>query len=259
MLQRRVKKRRGWLLSVCLSLVTVGLPFGLYLWGSASDTFAVRTVVLTGCERVPRAKAQRLLDQRLLGSNLFKVRGSQAEEALSSLLFVAEVHMDRDFPATLRVTVREHEPALYALWRGRWYIVSRKAVVLGAVQDESRQAREAVRTGPQRVSLRLPAVQAVSALKAHSVTTDANVRLALRVVAALPAELRSKATSLWNGSSGLRLRLRPDVAVDLGPATRLDAKGLALDAVLDYYRKQKVAARYVDVSVPDRPLAKPML
>ena len=59
--------------------------------------------------------------------------------------------------------------------------------------------------------------------------------------------------------AGLHLWLRDGAQVDLGPAEKLRAKGLSLEAVLKYYAGQHVTATYVDVSLPDRPLAKPKL
>jgi hypothetical protein len=55
------------------------------------------------------------------------------------------------------------------------------------------------------------------------------------------------------------VRLRGGAAVIVGGAESLRAKGLALDAVLAYYAARRTTITFVDVSVPDRPLARPML
>lgn len=243
-----------------LTLLLVVLPAGLYVWGSRSSTFAIDDVVVTGTRRVAERKARDLLEARFVGRNLFAVREDDVEKALSSLLFAAGVRIDRDFPSTLRVEVREHVPAIYALAGKRWYLVSRQGVVLGAVRHETRKPQVAVRKGPQDVVRRLPAVCAgVTHLKRDTRVTDAEVDAALRVLAVLPAGLRSEVASVCRTTAGVRLRLRGGATVDLGPVSRLSAKVTALDAVLSYYAAQEVAATYVDVSVPDRPVARPML
>jgi cell division septal protein FtsQ len=254
------RRSRGILISAALTLVLVVLPLGLYLWGSRSPTFSIDRVVLTGCRQVGHQRALRLLEERFVGKNLFTVRAAQVDDALEPLFFVADVDVDRDFPATLRVRVREHVPALYALAGSRWYLVSEKGVVLGAVRRERRKAAEALLAGPLDVARKLPAVRAtVPALRKDALAGDEEVRMALEVLATLPADLRAGVAEVRRRPEGIRLRLRSGAVADLGPLSRLTAKAVALQAVLDYYSGQKVAAQYVDVSVPDRPVAKPLL
>jgi len=253
-------RSRAWLLSAALTLVLVVLPLGLYLWGSRSQTFAIDTIRLSGCRQVGHDNALKLLEKRFVGSNLFTVRTGQVDEALDRLYFVASVDIDRDFPSTLRIRVREHVPALYALAGSRWYLVSDKGIVLGAVRREGRKPGEALSSGPQNVSRKLPAVRAsAQTLRKDTRTGDDEVQAALQVLERLPAQLRARVAVVRSLPAGMRLRLRSGAVADLGPLTRLNAKAAALQAVLAYYSGQKVAARYVDVSVPDRPVARPML
>lgn len=243
-----------------LTLVFGMLPLGLYVWGSRSDTFTVETVELEGCERVARGRAQKLLEKRFLGRNLFRVRTTAVEQALAPLLFVAGVEIDRDFPSTLRVRICEHEPALYALAGTRWYLVSERGIVLGKVAKETRAPDVAAVKGPRDVDRKLPAVRSTARrLRPDEKLDDPVVRRALRVLRAVPPGERAKVRSVSDRKDGMRLRMRSGLVVDLGPAERLPAKSLALNAVLDHYKAQKVACQYIDVSVPDRPIARPML
>jgi len=236
------------------------LPAGLYAWGSRSSTFSVDDVMITGMRRTSQTRARQLLEKRFLGRNLFRVRTDDVEKALSPLLFVSGVRIDRDFPSTLRVRVREHVPAAYVLAGDSWYLVSRQGIVLGAVRDEDRAPKTALQKGPKHVVRRLPAVLAGrDRLKRGAAVDDDDVEAALLVLRALPAETASQVASVRAAADGLRLRMRSAVTVDLGATTRLAAKATALAAVLSYYAEQKVAATYIDVSVPDRPLARPML
>jgi cell division septal protein FtsQ len=236
------------------------LPAGLYFWGSRSSTFDVQTVEVEGCERVSEKRALSLLEKRFLGRNLFKVREAAVEKALSPLLFAAGVEVDRDFPSTLRVRVCEHEPGLYVLAGKRWYLVSTEAVVLGEVAEESREQDVAVKQGPKGVSRKLPAMlSSAKRLKPDETVEGGAVWSALRVLDAMPEGSRQEVRSLVVRDDGVRVWMRDGLVVDVGSATRLTAKTMALDAVLDHYRTEKVACRYVDVSVPDRPVARPML
>jgi cell division septal protein FtsQ len=209
---------------------------------------------------VGRERALLLLQKRFVGENLFRVRSAQVDEALQPLFFVAAVQIDRDFPSTLRVRVSEHVPALYVLAGRRWYLVSDKGVVLGAVRRERRSPGKALLKGPRDIARKLPAVRAAaSSLRKDDRVRDDEVGAALQVLATLPPEMRDKVACVRRRAAGMRLRLRSGAVADLGPLSRLTAKSVALQAVLDYYAEQKVAAQYVDVSVPDRPVARPLL
>ena len=104
------RRSRGILISIALTLVLVVLPLGLYLWGSRSPTFSIDRVLLTGCRQVGHQRALTLLEERFVGKNLFTVRAAQVDDALEPLFFVADVDVDRDFPATLRVRVSRARP-----------------------------------------------------------------------------------------------------------------------------------------------------
>jgi cell division septal protein FtsQ len=240
--------------------VLVVVPLSIYLWGSHSRTFSIEAVRLTGCRQVSQKRALELLQERFVGRNLFTVRAAQVDEALDKLFFVSGVKIDRDFPATLCVQVTEHVPALYVLAGRRWYLVSETGVVLGAVRREKRKQSVALTAGPKDVARRLPAVRSTAkALRKDARVSDPEVHAALQVIAALPPELRARVANVKTLPDGLRLRLRSGAVADLGPEKRLAAKAIALEAVLAYYAGQDVQAEYVDVSVPDRPVARPVL
>ncbi len=58
---------------------------------------------------------------------------------------MAAVAVDRDFPDTLRVTVTEYEPALYAYAGKRWYVVGTDGHVI--CEQEAAQGEEGRRRG----------------------------------------------------------------------------------------------------------------
>lgn len=252
-------RRRPIMVSIGLIVVLIGLPLALYVWGSHSGIFAIRTIVLEGTGNVARKRAAGLLEKQYLGRNLFTVNSSQIEKTLAPLLFMKSAGIDRDFPSTLHVRLTEHRPGVYALADGLWYLVSSDATVLGVVARETRKPLPALRAGPKGMSLKLPAVLASAKLRKDRAATDPEVRTALRVVAALPRATAKRVTWVRTVASGVRLRVAGGPVVDLGPADRLAAKAYSLRAVLHWYASRRTGAQYVDVSVPDRPVARPLL
>jgi cell division septal protein FtsQ len=256
----RRKRRHGRLLiSLALTALFVLVPAGVYAWGRASSTFDVRHVEVTGAQRVSRTTALRLLQARFLGHNLFSVNQRDVERTLRPLIYLASAQLARRFPSTLVVRLHEYRPGLYALWRGRWYLISDDGHVLAAVGEEKRSAKAALAGGPAHASPRLPAVLASGPLQVRAATGQTLIRQALSVAAALPARLRHELTSIEDRATGLRLHLADGLTVDVGDASQLQAKSVSLQAVLEFYRSKHLTPTYVDVSLPDRPLAQPKL
>jgi cell division septal protein FtsQ len=106
----------------------------------------------------------------------------------------------------------------------------------------------------------LPAVFTATPVKVGQTIADQQVLTALRVVASLPvAQRRTAAYAAVTATGAAQVVLRSGLVVALGDDSRLTAKALSLKAVLAQYAHRGVTATAVDVSVPDRPLAKPRL
>jgi cell division septal protein FtsQ len=255
--------RQRWrppiLASVALTLVFVVLPSGVYAWGSHSSSFAVKQVEVKGAQRISTQRALELLEAAYLGHNLFTVRAADVSRTLRSLVYLDSVRIDRDFPSRLIVTVTEHTPGLYALRDHHWYLVSLGGQVLTIVGPEKRKDGAALLGGPAGVAMKLATVAAAGPLPWRGPATDAAVRDALAVARALPAAARHDLATVARTDAGLRLLFRSGLVVDVGETDHLRAKALSLQAVLGYYRAHHRSATYVDVSVPDRPVARPHL
>ena len=106
----------------------------------------------------------------------------------------------------------------------------------------------------------LPAVFTTASVRVGQVVGDAQARAAALIAGSLPANLRAAAAyARVNKAGNVRLVLRDGPLVDFGGGSRLKAKTLALKAVLASYAREHVTPTYIDVSVPDRPLAVPKL
>ncbi len=284
---------------VLLTAAILLLPTAVYAWGRSSSSFAVRHVAATGSEVVPARRVTRLLRHDYLGRNLFTVTTEDVQRSLSSQPYVASVAVDRDFPDTLRVRVTEYEPALYAYSGGNWYVVGTSGRVIcgqaepaaatderkegGASLETSRtavlpstettavaggtaplgdkQARELARlvAGPPGADLKLPRMAVPAGLRPGETTRDEGVLAALSVLAGLPATMPSQVAVAAADGPQLTLRFTDGPLVVWGDSSRALAKTLALEAVLGEYRQAGKTCTFLDVSVPDRVLARPVL
>jgi hypothetical protein len=89
---------------------------------------------------------------------------------------------------------------------------------------------------------------------------DPGVTAALRLIAALPQKLRGELAVVEISPQGqTTLRFVAGLVAVWGDGDRLLAKVLALRAVLDRYRSVGKTCTFIDVSIPDRALARPVL
>ena len=284
---------------VLLTAAILLVPTAVYAWGRSSGSFTVRHVAATGTEVVPARRVTRLLRHDYLGSNLFSVTAKDVARSLASQPYVASVAVDRDFPDTLRVRITEYEPALYAYAGGRWYVIGtggrviceqpetgkeRKGSRSGGLSVETsvtaplpstettvvaggtaplgdRQARELARlvAGPADAKLSLPRMAVAAGLRPGETTRDGGVRAALALLAGLPAGMRPRIAVVAADGPQLTLRFVDGPLVAWGDSSRALAKTLALEAVLGEYGRAGKTCTYMDVSVPDRVLARPVL
>lgn len=284
---RPATARRAALTAVLL-VVIVAVPAALYFWGRSSDSFDVRRVAVTGEERLPQREVQRLLEARFIGENLFTVGEGDVRTTLSRYPYVADVHVDRDFPDTLRIKLTEHEPASLLLSNGTWYVLSREGLALAQLdaiggaqateptsdQSPGAQPGPAPSATPTRIgTIPVPARTIVPralrglplmTTKAGSVAVgepvdDPLVVAGLDLVTALPARLRRDVTAVKVDETRAQVYLREGPVVEFGAVDDLGVKVLALRAVIDRYRQRRVKPTLIDVSVPSRPLGSPLL
>ncbi len=253
------RRRTRILVSLALTVLFVLVPAGVYAWGRTSSTFDVRHVQVVGAQRVSARAALRLLERRFVGRNLFTVSAADVASTLRPLVYLASAQVDRHFPSTLVVRVREYRPGAYALWHGRWYLISDDGHVLAELAADRRPPAKALSGGPAHATPRLPAVLATGPLTLHAAVSQASILDALAMARALPAAYRAQMQKVTTTPAGERIVMRSGLVIDVGTADQLQAKALSLQAVLSYYVGRHVKPTYVDVSLPDRPLARPKL
>ena len=288
--------------TVLLTAAILVLPTAVYGWGRSSSSFAIHKVVVTGTDLAPERRVLRLLRRDYLGHNLFTVTTKDVRASLSPFCYISEARVDRDFPATLRVSVAEHRPAVYALAGDRWYVIADDGHViceekarhaaaggtapsattseqspettaeatatagtdpaggLPATTGKAARLRAVLQAGPPGGNLRLPRLAVDGPVAEGATLAAAGVRAALPVVAGLPRSLRDRLAVIELTPEGqLTLRFAGGPVVVWGAAERTLAKVLALRAVLDRYEIASRTCVFVDVSIPDRVLARPIL
>jgi cell division septal protein FtsQ len=302
---------------VLLTLAILAVPTVVYAWGRSSSSFDIAVIRVSGTHLVPAKKTLRLLQKTYVGDNLFTVTANDVRETLESQSFVAAVTVDRDFPDTLEVGIREYEPAAYALAGSRWYVLDERGHVIctaseavaqlgkvstrtqaaatpeaaassdadaaateGAVGDlavpDDEAAADASATGdkaaaesggltarlvagPPDAALSLPRISVSGRVRDGERLTGEATAQKLAVVTALPNSYRRRLAAVEEEDGQLTLRFEDGLVAAWGDAGRTLAKTVALRTVLAEYEEAGKTCTQIDVSLPDRTLARPIL
>ncbi len=128
-----------------------------------------------------------------------------------------------------------------------------------ALSDKQARLLDTLAAGPRGADLKLPRMAVAGELGPGTVTADRGVRAALSVLSGLPASMPAQIAVVEADGPQLSLRFARGPLVAWGDSSRAFAKSLALRAVLARYEDAGKTCAYMDVSVPDRVLARPVL
>jgi cell division septal protein FtsQ len=283
--------------TVLLTLAILAVPTVVYAWGRSSSSFDIATVRVSGTHLVPAKKTLRLLQRTYTGDNLFTVTAKDVRGTLEPQSFVAGVTVDRAFPDTLEVGITEYAPAAYALAGSRWYVVDETGYVICTVTDAAEQLGGAGKlaveetpgpdaadtsaadaaadgseeagesggltarlvAGPPGAPLPLPRIAVSGRVREDEVLEDEATTQKLTVITALPNSYRRELASVEEKEGQLTLRFTGGPVAAWGDAERTLAKTVALRTVLKQYEEAGKTCTMIDVSLPDRTLAKPVL
>jgi cell division septal protein FtsQ len=121
--------------------------------------------------------------------------------------------------------------------------------------DELAELRE----GPPGSGRSMPRLAAAGVVTAGRELGDPDARLAVAVVAGMPQTLRERVAVAVAENGWVTLRFSDGLEAVWGSGERSLAKGKAMRLVLEEYEKKAVRCTYIDVSAPDRVLARPVL
>ncbi len=206
-----------------------------------SSLFAVRTVQVDGASPAVAARVKRVLAANT-GQSLLKLDGAVVEAAVERIPFVAHASVDRAFPHGLRIAiVQERGVALVRHGADTWVVSSRGRVIKTVA--------------PSRRSLsRLPRIWVTGDTEpvVGEIVTGELATAARAVVVASEAKLSTRVSKVVVSEDTLTVRLRSGLELLLGAPTDADLKLAVAARVL---RRLPAGTVYLDVSVPERPVA----
>ncbi len=200
------------------------------------------------------------------GRPMIAVNTGAAQAALLDISWVATASVERDWPATVRVTLTERQPVAVALaGPRRWVMVDVDARVLGEPMDD-----EAVDAAM------LPRISGIRAAGPAGSFLDDDATAPLAALAGLTEGVRGVAAAplapdevyaVWRDErDGLLVDTTFGVRLVLGDDAQLRSKVIAVSAVLDYRRASApdvgpasgrvspAPTTLLDVSVPHLPV-----
>jgi cell division protein FtsQ len=202
--------------------------------------FSVRTVEVSGAGPGVERQVERALRDRE-GKSLFGLDLDAAHVDVSALPTVAAVRFDRAYPHTLRVVVVPERPVAVVRQGAASFVVSRRGRVMARVDRK-------VKPDLARIWV------AKDVRLAPGSFVEGDLVTAVRAVAPLAGiHFPSRVVSVRT-TDGLTLRLRSGLELRLGNTREVDLKLAVADRVL---RVLPAGPGYLDVSVPDRPVAGP--
>jgi cell division protein FtsQ len=235
-LARFAPSRRSLLVGAALFAVAAGA----YTVARQTSAFAIGRFDVTGAPADVQQQVRRVLAP-LVGTNLLALDGSALERRAESLPTVVSIRFDRAFPHTLRIHVVPEVPVA-VLHRGNetWLLSARGRVV----------KRVPTGTYPALARVWVPRKADVAVGAFLAPDTGGTAARALALAARFPAHIST--ASLAHGE--LVLRLRSGLELRLGAPTDVRLKLAIARRALAHL---PAGAVYVDVSVPERPVAGP--
>jgi cell division septal protein FtsQ len=113
--------------------------------------------------------------------------------------------------------------------------------------------------GPPGAALELPRIAVAGRVREGSSAGDSATAEMLQVITALPNSYRRRLAAVEDDGGQITLRFTGGPVVTWGDAQRTLAKTVALRTVLGEYQKASLTCTQIDVSIPDRTLARPVI
>lgn len=203
--------------------------------------FGVRTIEVEGATPGIERQVRKTLANRE-GESLVGLDLDAARTELRALPTVADVSFDRAYPHTLRVTISPERPVAVVRQGAAAFVVSERGRVVARVPRTKRPELARIWTGGD-VPLEPGA------------TVEGELRVAVSAVAPLAgSDFPGRVVSVVTENEQLVLRLRSGVELRLGASRHVGLKLAVARRVLPLLPG---GSGYLDLSVPDRPVAGP--
>jgi cell division protein FtsQ len=225
------------LLPVLAALVLVSAAIGTYVAARQTGIFALERIQVVGAPPAVAAQVRATL-RPYLGRSLVRFDSGAATRRLSTLAEVAETRCDRACPHTLKVRVRAERPVAVLRRGSDAWLVSSTARVL------------------QRLERPYPRLPRIWVPRSADIAVNSTLGgLGAQGVAALaplrPLRVGADVRQVQTGDGELTLLLASGTEIRLGDSGDLRLKLAIVKQLLPL----TTGARYVDISVPERPVA----
>jgi cell division protein FtsQ len=227
--------RRRLLAGALIAALIGGLYF---LWLRDSSLVAVEQVSVTGLTSRDSERLRAALTSTAETMTTLHVEPERLERAAAAFPVVAAIEVTRDFPHGLRIHVIEHRPAAVVEVDGREVPIAGDGSVLAGMPVEGG----------------LPAIELSIALPQRRLPPGA-ARDSARVAGGAPSVIARRLESVGRegGARGVVVQVEDGPEIVFGGADRIAAKWAAAVRVLA--DEEAAGAAYVDVRIPERPVA----
>jgi cell division protein FtsQ len=226
--QRDVSRARQALIAGAGLAVLVGAAFLV----SRSPLFGARTIAVKGAERLSERQVLKLGGVGA-GTNLVWLSTAGVAARLEASPWISTATVQKELPATLRITVHEQAPVLARRTASGFDLLAEDGNVL--VRSDSPRG--------------LPLV---------SGSSPGQLGVASVALKAMSPWLRMQISSVVVGTSGeLTLHLGQGEVVTYGPATDTVAKAVALAGIVRWADAHHTTLGTIDVAAPSAPTARP--
>ena len=214
----------------------------LALWLRNSSLVRIEHVTVTGIQGPQATQIRHALESAGADMTTLHVRESVLLDAVATFSVVRSVRTETDFPHGLRIVVNAYEPVAALQGAGGR---------LTAVAGDGTLLRGGATRGLPLVGVRT--TPGGDRLGDGDGAADSEAITAVGLLDAAPRALRARVGRVYRGPRGLAATMRNGPKLYFGGAADLDAKWGAAAEVLAHPTSR--AAAYVDLRVPERPVA----
>lgn len=239
----KMLRRQTILWQVLPVFLVMATAAGGLFWLSQSSLLAIEHIEVEGNRVIP---TEEILDRTaplLRGQSLLKPSFADAKNLLTGLPFAESVDIDRDFPRTVRIRIREHRPFVnLRSVDNRVFVLSSEGKVL---------------MGADSPLADLPILSTKEACAAELGQTPGcpDVITGVGFLANIPVSFNQEFSEVMVSAEDISARTRAGVTVRFGS---LDDYALKFEVLRQLLARTEGAGAKViiDVSVPERPVTK---
>jgi cell division protein FtsQ len=229
--------------SILVGFAIVLGAVGLYLLARETPMFAVQKIEVVGAP-APVAAHVRAALEPIDGTSLLALNSAEIERRLAKLPDVVAGDYNREFPHTLRITVRAEHPVAIARRGANAWLVAASSRAIAEVPLKTHPELPRIwlaHSGDPEVGQPLTDRFALRAVRALALMRTSHFGLRVRMV-----RVQQRDLTLLLGTAGFELRL--------GELRAIPLKLAVAERVLPGLFAEGGFA-YLDVSVPERPVA----